>query len=108
MRGDDQGNALGDALRLAQAGIQTGIAAVRIPVPHGGNGGAQHLHRGGGMGKHAQNHDGFHRQAHGAGKAVKKGLKFGQPGQAAVPEQVGHLFEGGMLGQIDDVVAAVE
>ncbi len=74
--GDDQRHAFGDALGLAHEGVQAGDAAVRIPVTHGGYGGAQDLHRRGDMGEHTHNHDRFHGQAHGPGEAVQKGLEL--------------------------------
>jgi hypothetical protein len=106
--GHQLGDAFGQTDCLAQAGIQTGVTAIRVPVPQRRYRRAQHLHRGCRFGKHAQYHHRFDGQFHATREAIEEGLELHFAGQSTVPQQVSNLFEIGLLGELDHIIAPVE
>ena len=71
------------------------------------DGGAEDLHGRGGGGHAAEEVDDLGIELAGVGELPGEGGELGGGGQLAVPEEIGGLFEGGVLGEFVDVDAAI-
>ena len=105
--GDDHGDLRGEAVGLADVGVVRLVGFVGVVDAEQRDGGAQHLHRRGAGGDAAQEVDDLGVELAGGGEMRGELGEFGGVGQLAEPEQVGGLFEGGALGELVDVDAAV-
>ena len=70
--------------------------------------GAQHLHRLGVIGQHVDHRGGLRRQLASVGQGRGERLQLGHGGQMPAQSQEAHLFVGGVLREVADVVPAVD
>jgi hypothetical protein len=105
--GHDHGDLRGQVVALAHVGVVGVVFLVGVVKAERGDRGAQHLHGRGRGGNAAQHVDDAEVQPPGQ-RQLRLELAQGElVGQNAVPEQVGGLLEGRVLGQLVDVDSAV-
>ncbi len=106
--GDDRRNSGGEPDRFAAVGLRTVVVRLWIEHAQQGNRRTQHTHRVRADGEGAHSLDDLGWQGHLGDDRTAQAFQLGDGGEFAVPEQVDHLFEGSIFGQIGDVIAAVD
>ena len=105
--GDDHGNLRGEAEGFADVGVVGAVGFVGVVDAEQGDGGAEDLHGGGVGGDAAEEVDDLGVDLAGCGELCGELGELGCGGELAEPEEVGGLFEGGLLGELVDIDAAV-
>ena len=103
---DQRRHLRGDAVAFAQGGLRRVVPDLWVEGGERGDGGAQHVH-GVGVADAADDVDHAARHFASAAHLGFEACQLLRGRQFAVDEQVGGLFEGGVLGEVVDRVAAV-
>ena len=105
--GDQHGDLGGEVKALAEVGFRGGGFRVGVVDGEQGDGGAEDLHGAGVFGQGAEEVDDGGGEFAGGGELLGEGAELGGVGKFAVPEEIGGFFEGGSVGELVDVDAAV-
>jgi hypothetical protein len=105
--GDDCGELSRETAGLIKVCLRRSVVRLRVKASHGGYSGAQDIH---GVAVFDGSQDIDHLLGDGAalGQTGRELIQLAAVGELAVPEEIGGLLESGLVGQVVDVVAAVE